>query len=472
MRKLLLSLTLVSLAGCQLAPTHERPALPVTDSYPHLLADGAETGAEAGVVPAEMQWRSFFADPQLQVLIEQALVNNRDLQAALYRIEETRGLYGVQLADRYPSLGLGAEMTRGRTNTGAQGVQGGSSAISESYFVGLNVSAFELDFWGRVANLSSVARAEYLASIEAQRAFRLSLISDVASTYLGLREAVERIELAEATVVSRREGLRIAKVRLDAGITSALDYAQAEALLTQAETQLAAIMLTRAQNQNLLALLTGGVVAEPLPAPLTLAEQSSPPALDAGLPSSLLLSRPDIIAAELRLQAARANIGVARAAFFPQVSLTGRAGYASSEFSNLVSSSNEIWSIGPSITLPLFDYGRNRGNLTVAQARDNLAVVEYERTIQVAFNEVADALAGRRYLADQVEAQERNEATLQRVVDLARQRYEEGVVNYIEVLDAERSLFDAQQSSIQIRRAEVQNLVALYIALGGGTAVE
>lgn len=462
MLKLVPWMLTVALAGCQLAPEYQRPASPVPVSYP----DAEPLIAERGFIAAELPWVSFFTDRQLQALIGQALENNRDLQAAVYRIEETRGLYRIQNANRYPSLGVGADVTRGRFN---QGVAGAGGSVSETYSVSAGVSAFELDFWGRLANLSNAGRAEYLASIEAQRAFRLSLIRDVATTYLGLREAVERIALAEATVISRRDGLRIAKVRLDAGITSALDFNQAEALLTQAETQLAGIMLTRAESQNLLAVLTGGGVAEPLPEPLSLEAQSSPPALDASLSSSLLVNRPDILAAEQRLIAAKANIGVARAAFFPQVSLTGSFGYASSELSNLISSSNETWSIGPSISLPIFDFGRNRGNLTVAQARDNIAVAEYERTIQTAFNEVADALAGRRYLAEQVDAQRRNTETLQRVVNLARKRYQEGVVNYIEVLDAERSLFEAEQALIQTRRAEVQNLVDLYVALGGGS---
>lgn len=463
MHKLTPGLLLLALAGCQLAPDYQRPESPVPLAYPHAqVLDG-----QRRFIAAELPWQSFFADPQLQVLIRQALVYNRDLQASVYRIEETRGLYRVQHAARFPSLGIGADASRGRVNQGIA-----PAGVSETYSVNAAVSAFELDFWGRVGNLSTAARAEYFATIEARQAFRLSLIRDVASTYLGLREAVERIALAEATVISRRDGLRIAKVRLDAGITSALDFNQAEALLTQAETQLASIMLTRAETQNLLAVLTGGGVAEPLPEPLSLEQQSNPPALDAGLPSSLLVNRPDILAAEQRLIAAKANIGVARAAFFPQVSLIGRFGYASSEFSNLISSSNETWSIGPSISLPIFDFGRNRGNLTVAQARDNIAIANYERTIQTAFNEVADALAGRRYLAAQVNAQQRNTETLQRVVELARKRYQEGVVNYIEVLDAERSLFDAEQAFIQIRRAEVQNLVDLYVALGGGSLEE
>lgn len=469
MHKPVSCLLALALAGCQLAPEYHRPDTPVPASYPH----AESLTRERGFVAAKLPWQTFFADPQLQRLISQALENNRDLQAAVYRIEETRGLYRIQHAGRFPSLGVGADVTRGRfSQGGVAGAAGGGGSVSEVYSVSASVSAFELDFWGRVANLSAAARAEYFASIEAQRAFRLSLIRDVATTYLSLREAVERIALAEATVISRRDGLRIAKVRLDAGITSALDFSQAEALLTQAETQLASIMLTRAESQNLLAVLTGVSGVEPLPEPLSLEAQSSPPALDAELSSSLLVNRPDILAAEQRLIAAKANIGIARAAFFPQVSLIGSFGYASSELSNLVSSSNETWSIGPSIALPIFDFGRNRGNLTVAQARDNIAIAEYQRTIQTAFNEVADALAGRRYLAAQVDAQRRNTETLQRVVNLARKRYQEGVVNYIEVLDAERSLFEAEQAYIQTRRAEVQNLVNLYVALGGGTAEE
>ncbi len=485
MRNTLVFLALAVLAGCQLAPPHERPDSPTAVSYPETAAPettAAENGAlknaadpaTQGAPAMDIGWRDFFADARLQVFIQQALEHNRDLRVAVYRVEEARGLFRAQRADRFPTLGLGADAARGRFQSGNTGAQGGSARgpVVESYSLDLNVSAFELDFWGRVRNLSEAARAQYFATIEAQRAFRLSLIRDVASTYLTLRETIERIELAEATVLSRREGLRIAKVRLDAGVTSALDFSQAETLLSQAEVQLAILKLARAESENFLTVLAGGAVAEPLPQALTLAQQSNPPALDAGLPSGLMVARPDIVAAEERLRAARANIGVARAAFFPRVALTGSFGYASSEFDDLIRSGSETWSVGPTITLPIFDFGRNRGNLTVAQARENIAIAEYERTIQVAFNEVADALAGRRYLAEQVEVQRRNTDTLRRIVNLARLRYQEGVVNYIEVLDAERSLFDAEQAFIQARRAEVQNLVELYVALGGGQLEE
>ena len=461
------------LTGCQLAPSHEQPPSPTAAQYPteYRPMDGE-------VLATEIDWREFLEDPRLELYIETALRRNRDLQIAVARIEEARGQFGVQGAERYPTLAASTDASRGRFPVGSAGAAGGassraaggaSSQITEQFSVGLGISAFELDFWGRVRNLTEAARTQYLSTVEAQRAFRLSLIADVASTYLAVRGAEARIDLAEATLQSRRDGLRIARVRFEAGITSALDLNQAQALLTQAKTELASLHLIRAEQSNYLTQLLGGPLEQPLPAPLPLTEQIEPLRLDAGLPSELLLVRPDILGAELNLRAARANIGVARAAFFPQISLTGSFGYISNELDNLVSRDNRTWSIGPSLYLPLFDFGRNRGNLTVAEARENVAVAEYESAIETAFREVADALAGRRYLAEQVAAQEENVATLRRIADLARERYAEGVVNYLQVLDAERNLFDAEQAFIEVKRAQVQNLVSLYIALGGGT---
>ncbi|WP_150303619.1 efflux transporter outer membrane subunit [Pseudomonas saliphila] len=468
---LLIALT----AGCQLAPEHERPEQPTAALYPKLYAP------ERGEATAsDIAWQAFFRDPRLQHLVSTALQHNRNLRVAIERIEEARGLYRVQGASRYPTLGVNAEASRGRFPTGAGtggmpvspgATAGAGDGVVERYSLGLGVSAFELDFWGRVRNLTEAARAQYLGTIEAQRAFRLSLIADVASTYLTLLEAEERIRLAEATVDSRQDGLRIARVRLDAGITSALDWNQARALLTQAETELAGLRLTQAQQRNFLTQLVGTEIDHTLPAPLPLAQQVSATTLRAGLPSDLLYVRPDIIAAEESLRAARANIGVARAAFFPQISLTGTFGYASNELDGLVDSSNETWSIGPTISLPLFDFGRNRGNLTVAQARENIAVAEYEDSIQTAFREVANALAGRRFLAEQLIAQEENVEVLRRIATLAEDRYAEGVVNYLQVLDASRNLFQAEQAYVQIQRAQVQNLIELYVALGGGSTM-
>lgn len=461
MRKAILLLIATTLAGCvDMAPPHERPPLATAADYPAEFAGGATPGQRA----TDIAWRDFFADPRLEMLIAQAIAHNRDLAVAVAEIEEARGLYRIQAADRLPTVGASADAARTR----GPSVTGVGTDTTSRYSVGVGVTSFELDFWGRVRNLSEAARSQYLATEAAERTFRLALVRDVASTYFASRGAEEQIQLAEATVASRKEGLRIARRRLDAGVTSALDYRQSETLLTQAETQLASLKLGKAQADNFLAVLTGGPVSEPLLAPLPLVAQAGAPALTAGLPSDLLVARPDIVATEERLRAARANVGAARAAFFPSISLTGSFGFASGALDDLFGDDGMTWTFGPSISLPIFDFGRRQGNLTVAEAREDIAVAAYERTVQGAFREVADALAGRRYLAEQVEAQERGTLATRQIADLARKRYREGVSTYLEVLDAERNLFAAEQTLIELRRAQVDNLVTLYVALGGG----
>lgn len=464
-------LALLALAGCNFAPKHVRPALPTAPDYPAEVTGDVAPGERA----SEIGWRDFLADPRLEALIAAALLRNRDLAVAVARIEEARGLYRIQNAERFPTIGVDASATRSRVEesgnfpSGPGGPSGTGSGTFNRFSVEASLSSFELDFWGRVRNLSEAARAEYLATVEAERAFRLSLVRDVAAAYFAAREADERIALAEATVAGRREGLRIARRRLEEGVTSALDFRQAETLLTQAETALAALHQARARSDNLIALLVGGPIAAPLPAPLPLAAQPSAVALSAGLPSDLLVARPDILAAEERLRAARANIGAARAAFFPRISLTGSLGFASDALGGLFGGDSLNWSFGPSISLPILNFGRADANLDVARARANIAVASYERIVQVAFREVADALAGRRYLADQVAAQERAVVAQRHLARLARLRYREGVAAYLEVLDAERNLFDAEQILLQLRRLQAENLVALYVALGGGS---
>lgn len=462
MHKALVALPALLLAGCQMAPPHVRPALPTAPAY---AADDAGDVA-AGVRASEIGWREFFADPRLEALVTAALARNRDLSVAVAQIEEARGQYRIQDADRLPTPGVDGSATRSRANSGLPGT---GPVTGNRYAVGVGISGFELDFWGRVRNLSEAARAQYLATVEAERAFRLSLIRDVASAYLASREAEERIALAEATVKSRNDGLRIAQLRLNAGVTSALDFRQSESLLTQAETELAALKLAKAQSDNFLSVLVGGPMDAALPDGLPLDAQLKAPQLSAGLPSDLLVARPDILAAEERLRAARANIGAARAAFFPRISLTGNLGFASNALDNLVGDDGLAWSFGPTISLPIFDLARNQGNLTVARAREDIAVANYEKAVQGAFREVSDALAGRRHLAEQVAAQQRGTEAQRRIADLARVRYREGVANYLEVLDAERNLFSAEQALLQLRRQEADNLVGLYVALGGGT---
>nr|MBO2515019.1 RND transporter [Gammaproteobacteria bacterium] len=456
---------LAALAGCQLAPPHVRPDLPVAAEYPRELAGDPLRGLRAH----EIHWRDFIEDARLEALIGAALERNRDLTLAIARIDEARGAFRVQRADRVPTLAANAAATRSKIVAGGTigGFPSASGGTLESRSAAIAVPAFELDFWGRVRNLTDAALAQYLATEAAARAAALSLIRSIADAYLGWVEADSRIRLAEATVRSRREELAIAEQRLEAGAVSALEVAQVETLLTQAETELAALRLERALNANALGVLVGGPLDIDLPPPAPLGRQATDAPLAAGLPSELLAVRPDILAAEERLRAARANIGAARAAFFPSIALTSQSGYSSTELDGMFSQDGNTWAFGPSLTVPLFDLGRRRANVTIAEARERVAVAEYELAIQTAFREVADGLAGRRYLAEQVAAQERATEAQRRLAELARRRYEAGVVSFLEVLDAERNLFDAEQALLEVRRAEAANLIALYVALGG-----
>ncbi len=447
------------LAGCQLAPPHSRPDLPTAPAYPAQRPADAAPGAAATAIA----WQDFYADPRLRALIEAGLQRNRDLAVATARIAEARGLYRIQQSERLPGLSTTAGAARSRAIGSS-----GSPEVNTRYAVTVSVPAFELDFWGRVRALSDAARAQYLATEEGERAFRIILIRNIAVSYFALLEAEERIALAVATVASREEGLRIADLRLKAGVTSALDTRQAESLLTQAEAELAGLRLARAQAENLLTILAGGPLPQALPDSLPLAAEKASMAVAAGLPSDLLLARPDVLAAEQQLRAARANIGAARAAFFPRIAITGNLGYASTDLGGLFGADGLSWSFGPAVSLPIFDWGARRGNLEAARARGDIAVASYESAVQQAFREVADALAGRRWLAEQVAAQGRAVDAQRQIARLAQIRYREGVAGYLEVLDAERNLFTAEQALIGLRRAELQNLASLYAALGGG----
>ncbi|MCG2841452.1 efflux transporter outer membrane subunit [Sandaracinobacter sp. RS1-74] len=447
------------LAGCSLAPKHVRPVAAVESGW-------REPAAAGGVAATSIGYADYFPDDRLKALIALGLEHNRDLAVSTARIAEARGLYGIQRADQLPGLAAQGSYARSRTASDDAGGQGAITGSRQA--VGVTVPGFELDFWGRVRNLSEAARSQYLATEAGDRSARLAMVRSIATAYWQERETDERLALAEATVKSRNEGVRIAGQRLDAGVTSALDYRQAQSLLTQAETELAALKLARSEAHNLLVVLVGGPIPETLPRPLPLAGQKPDHALAEGLPSGLLEARPDILAAEEQLRAARANVGAARAAFFPQIALTGSLGYASGDLDSLFHNDGFNWSFGPSISVPLFDWGRRKGNVDVAVARTDIAVATYEKTVQEAFREVADALAGRRYLAEEVEAQQRATEAQREIARLAQIRYREGVANYLEVLDAERNLFTAEQALLSLRRLELSNLAALYAALGGG----
>ena len=446
------------LAGCSQQPKYVQPAAPVAPDY-------SATGwaGTAGPRAVDVEWRGFFRDRRLQALIARALEHNRDLRISVLRIEEARGQYRIRRADRLPTVDAAAGASRSR----AQGFDGGAET-GNRFDVGASVASFELDFWGRVRSLTESARANYLSTIHARRSFQIGLIADVAEAYLTERELDARIQLARSTVESRTRALAIGKLRLDAGVTSALEYRQIETLLTQAQTQLADLELERARSRNTIEFLVGGPVPASLPAPLPLAGQGMVENISLGLPSELLANRPDILEAEEQLRAANADVGAARAAFFPQISLTGALGLASSALGSLFSGGALTWMAGANVGLPIFDNGRNQGNLDVAGARRGIATAAYERAIQNAFREVADRLAGRRWLAERLASQAREVAAQRERAELATLRYRNGVANYLEVLDAQRELFAAEQRLVLTRREQLTNTVDLYVALGGG----
>jgi multidrug efflux system outer membrane protein len=415
----------------------------------------------------QVGWREFFTDARLQKLIVQALENNRNLRIAVQRVEEARGLYGIQRADRLPGINAGAMGIRSRVPADLSPI--GSAITSDRYEATLNLNTWELDFWGRVRNLTEAALESYLATEEAQRAIVIILVAQVANTYLLERELDEQIDIAQQTIASREDSYRIARRRYEVGYASKLDAAQAESLLNQAHAARAALMRGRDLNRNALTLLVGVPLTDFETLPLSRIEPDFVQDISAGLPSDLLINRPDILAAEHRLKAANANIGAARAAFFPRIMLTGDLGTASASLSGLFGAGSGIWSFAPSVTIPIFDGGRNRANLNLSEARRNLAVADYERMIQGAFREVADALAERRWLTEQVAAQQATLVAQTERARLAGLRYQNGAAPYLEVLDAERDRFVAEQALVQVRRALLGSSVNLYASLGGGT---
>ena len=452
-------LIVLLLGGCNLAPAYERPVAPIYNAYPE-----PQAAAEGERLATDVSWQNFFGDPQLKADIAAALQNNRDLAQATARIEQARAQYRIQQAARFPQLDAAAQASQSRTPTP------GGHVTSELYAAQIGVTAFEIDFWGRLANLSEAARRQYLATVDAQRAFQLALISSVASVYYAIRSGEEGIVLSESTLATRRQGQQIAKLRLDAGVTSAADYDQASVLVTQAETQLADLQRTTQQQRNLLLVLVGGPLATPSPPGRGIADADQFNAIAPGLPSLLLVNRPDVQAAEEQLRAANANIGAARALYLPFIALTGSAGYISPELSSLFVGSSQTWAYAAAAALPLFDFGRRRALVGQTRARRDELVANYQRTVQEAFREVSDGLVGRRRLQEQILAQERAVAVQRDLADTAELRYESGISVYLEVLDAERNLFTAEQQLILLRAAALQNGVALYVALGGGAA--
>lgn len=447
-----------SLAGCSFAPVHERPAAPVASTWS--TSDPVATDSQGRA--ADIPWQRFFADARLQRLIDLALANNRDLRVAVLNIEQVRAQYQIRRADQFPTLNAAA------TGSRQPNASGGTTSL---YSVGFTTTAYELDFFGRVANLKDAALAQYLATEESRKTAQISLVAAVASGWLNLLADEALLDLTRQTLASREESLRLVKLRFDNGASSEIDYRLAESLTEGARVVLAQLRRQRTLDENALVLLLG----QPLPAGLELADPVGGLAgamaqgdLPAGLPSEVLTRRPDILAAEQQLLAANANIGAARAAFFPRITLTAGVGTASGQLSGLFESGSFGWTFAPQLVLPIFDAGRNQAGLDVAKVNREIAIAQYEKAIQSAFREVADALGGRAALADQLRAQQAQtdaEAARFRLADL---RYRNGVASSLDQLDAQRSLFAAQQAVLQTRLLQLQNQVALYKALGGG----
>lgn len=453
--KLLTLSAIFVLAGCSLAPDYQRPALPVPQQFS--LSQNSLVS-----VPGEYQdtgWRTFFVDDQVKALIGEALINNRDLRMATLKVQEARAQYGVTDADRYPQITAGSSGTY-------SGKLKGDSSTDREFEAGLNLS-FDLDFFGRLKNMSEAERQNFFASEEARRAVHILLISNVSQSYFNQRLAYAQLQVAEETLQNYQHSYAFVEKQLITGSTNVLALEQARGVIESTRSEIAKRKGELAQANNALQLLLGTYGKLPDDQARSRGDLK-PVTLPPSLSSQILLQRPDIMEAEHGLLAANANIGAARAAFFPSITLTSSVSSSSSDLSNLFNASSGMWNFVPKIELPIFNAGRNQSNLDLAEIRQQQSVVNYEQKIQNAFKEVADALVLRQSIADQINGQQRYLDSLQITLQRARALYQNGAVSYIEVLDAERSLFATQQSLLDLNYAQQVNEIKLFAALGGG----
>ncbi len=444
------------LTGCSLAPDYQRPAAPIPVNY--------ETKTSPAAVQAT-DWQQVFTDPALKKLIDTALQNNRDLRVAVLNVEAYQAQYRIQRAAQLPDI----------TATGYQARQripgtysGGASAISNTDSATVGISAYELDLFGRVQSLKDQALEKYLAQEETQRSTQLSLIANVATAYMTLLADHDLLRLAEQTAKSYEQSYQLIQQRYEAGISSSLDVSQSRSNLESVRSSLAQYRRQVALDQNALRLLLGTDIPAGLSSGLPEQDLTLLASLGADMPSSLLTRRPDILAAEHALKAANANIGAARAAFFPSISLTANAGSMSSSLNKLFDGGSGTWLFQPSINLPIFDFGSREAQLDVAKVQEKIEVATYEKAIQTAFKEVSDGLVAQDGYREQLQAQQALVDANKTYYQLAQSRYEKGVDSYLTLLDAQRSLFSAEQGLVSTRLALLSNRVSLFKAIGGG----
>jgi multidrug efflux system outer membrane protein len=462
--KQLLSFSLAAalLAGCTMAPKYERPAAPVAQTW----ATNAAAAAVPSVPAADLAWQNFFQDPRLLKLIEVALTNSLDLRVAALNVETARAQYRIQRSSLLPTVNANAGGSRSRTPAD---IAGAPDAIhTTTYSVSASVTSYELDFFGRVRSLKAQALNKYLATDESRKSVQISLISEVAIQYLTERQLDEQLLLTRQTLQAVEASYDLNKRSYENGVASELDLRSSEAQVQTARANLATLTQQRAQSENALVLLLGCPLPASLPPPQPLGSQKLIADLSPGQPADLLQRRPDIRAAELLLKAVNANIGAARAAFFPRVFLTGSIGATSLKVEDLFTGPQKAWSFAPQITVPIFDAGNNKASLDVAKLSKQIEVANYQKAIQTAFREVSDALVARTSLNDRIQAEQGLVAAQQKRYDLAELRYRNGVDSYQTVLQAQQDLYSAQKNLIQSQTDRLSNLVTLYKTLGGG----
>jgi multidrug efflux system outer membrane protein len=453
---------LIGLSGCSLIPDYQRPEAPVDQTWD--MPAGAHANAR------RVNWQEFFQSAVLNDLINQSLTNNRDLRVAALNIEKAQAQYRISRADLLPSINASGAGSSQRVPGDLSTT--GDNQITHQYSAGVGFTSYELDFFGRVRSLNQQALESYFSTVEAQRSVRLSLIAEVASAYFQLQADQQLLAISRQTLASQQDSYALVKSSYEEQVATELDLSQAESTVRTAEATQARYERQVAQDKNALVVLVGQPLAPEYFAAIELDALRVDEQLPVGLPSDLLMYRPDILIAEHQLKAANANIGAARAAFFPSITLTAAAGSASADLGQLFAGGQGTWSFVPSINIPIFNAGRNQASLDVAKVQKSIEVANYQKTIQVAFREVADNLVARDSLTTQVTAETLLVQANQRNYTLADSRYKEGVDTYLNALDAQRNLFSSQQSLVTTKLSRINNLVSLYKALGGGEELD